>query len=50
LTCINTSGVTQFRLCFTKDDNNDLGADLLKIHSGSAGSNAPRLIIEYFIP
>jgi hypothetical protein len=50
LSYINTSGVTQFRLRFAKDDNNDLGADLLKIHSGSAGNNVPQLIVEYYVP
>ncbi|MBI3150564.1 MAG: DUF5123 domain-containing protein [Chloroflexi bacterium] len=48
---INLNGVTQFRLRFAKDDNNDLGADFLKIYSGNAGvSNRPQLIIEYYVP
>jgi hypothetical protein len=51
LTYINTSGVMQFRLCFAKDDNNDKGADYLKIFSGNAGAaNRPQLIIEYHVP
>jgi Zn-dependent metalloprotease len=44
----NLGGVTQFRLRFSKDDNNDFGADFLKLYSGNAGAaNRPQLIIEY---
>jgi hypothetical protein len=44
----NLGGVTQFRLRFSKDDNNDSGADFLKLYSGNAGAaNRPQLIIEY---
>jgi Tol biopolymer transport system component len=51
LTYINTSGVTQFRLRFAKDDNNDFDADFLKIHSGNASeANRPQLIVEYYVP
>jgi hypothetical protein len=47
---INRDGVTQFRLRFSKDDNNDFGADFLKIYSGDADeANRPQLIIEYSI-
>jgi hypothetical protein len=48
---INAGGVTQFRLRFGKDDNNDFGADYLKIFSGNATLDAdrPLLIIEYYI-
>ncbi len=48
---INLLGVTQFRLRFAKDDNNDNGADFLKIYSGNAGAaNRPQLVIEYYVP
>jgi thermitase len=48
---INKSGITQLRLRFVKDDNNDFGADYLKIYSGDAGAaNRPQLIIEYYVP
>ncbi len=48
---INLTGVTQFRLRFSKDDNNDFGADYLKIYSGEADVAAqPQLIIEYYLP
>ncbi|MEK6754199.1 MAG: DNRLRE domain-containing protein [Chloroflexota bacterium] len=48
---INLTGTTQFRLRFTTDDNNDLGADYFTFSSGDAGAaNRPQLIIEYFIP
>jgi predicted outer membrane repeat protein len=44
-------GVTQFRLRFSKDDNNDFGADFLKLYSGNATTEAdrPQLIIEYYV-
>jgi len=48
---INLSGVTQFRLRFAKDDNDDFGADFLKIYSGNAAvAVKPQLIIEYYVP
>jgi hypothetical protein len=48
---INTAGVTQFRLRFKLDDNNDFGADFLKIYSGDANeANRPQLIVEYELP
>ena len=48
---LNFGGVTQFRLRFTKDDNNDFGADYLKLYSGNAlEADRPQLIIEYYIP
>jgi hypothetical protein len=48
---INLDGLTQFRLRFKKDDNNDFGADFLKIFSGDAAeADRPQLIVEYFIP
>ena len=51
-TYVNLSGVTQVRLRFSKDDNNDLGADFLKIYSGNAYLEAdrPQLVIEYYVP
>jgi hypothetical protein len=51
LGAINPNGMTQFRLRFAKDDNNDFGADILKIFSGnSTPANRPQLLIEYYIP
>jgi hypothetical protein len=48
---INLGGVAQFRLRFTKDDNNDFGADFLKIFSGNVMEpDRPQLIIEYYVP
>jgi hypothetical protein len=48
---INPDGMTQFRLRFAKDDNNDFGADILKIFSGnSTEANRPQLLIEYHTP
>jgi hypothetical protein len=49
---INTTGKTQLRLSFTKDDNDDLGADYMFFYSGnySLSSAWPKLIIEYYVP
>ena len=48
---INKTGLTQFRLSFTQDDNNDLGSDYVKFYSGNGISgNRPQLIIKYFVP
>jgi hypothetical protein len=48
---INLTGVTQFRLRFALDDNNDLDADFLKIYSGNSDPvNQPQLIVEYYVP
>ncbi|MEN9562827.1 MAG: hypothetical protein RIR73_1071, partial [Chloroflexota bacterium] len=44
-------GITQFRLRFTIDDDNDAEADTLRIFSGDGeGNERPRLIVQYFIP
>jgi hypothetical protein len=48
---ISLTSATQFRLRFTKDDNNDFGTDILRIYSGSAAvANRPKLIIGYYVP
>jgi len=49
---INLTGVTQFRLRFALDDNNDDGADYLKFYSGnySSVSLRPLLVIQYYVP
>ncbi len=45
------SGLTQIRLRFKLDDNNNATANFLKLYSGNAGAaNRPQLIIEYYIP
>jgi len=45
---VNLTGKTQFRLRFQKDDNDDAGADYLKIYSGNApAASRPQLIVEY---
>jgi hypothetical protein len=45
------SGLTQLRLRFKLDDNNDTIANILSIFSGNAGaSSRPQLIVEYYIP
>jgi hypothetical protein len=45
---INKLGVTQVRLRFQLDDNDDLSADYLKFYSGNAAAaNRPQVIIQY---
>jgi hypothetical protein len=50
-TYINKAGTTQFRLRFTKDDNNNHTADYLKLYSGNApAASQPVLVIQYYVP
>jgi len=44
---VNKYGVTQFRLLFSKDDDEDLKADYVKFFSGNSATDLPRLIISY---
>jgi len=47
---INLEGVTQFRLRFTTDDNNDFGNDYLQIYTGNAlDTDRPQLVIEFYL-
>ena len=49
---INKASVTQLRLRFTKDDNNDNGADFLRFFSADSTiiSDYPVLEVRYYIP
>jgi hypothetical protein len=47
---INLNGVTQFRLRFAKDDNNNKVADYISFYSGDDPTNPPQLIVEYTTP
>ena len=48
---VNRTGITQFRLCFQLDDDNDAVADFLGFYSGNAiAANRPVLVIEYYVP
>ncbi len=48
---INTLGVSQFRIMFTKDDDDDLIADYVKFFSGnSVVENQPELLLTYWVP
>lgn len=49
---INTIGLTQFRLRFNKDDNEDGAADYWRFFSGNyaTASLRPTLVIEYYVP
>lgn len=45
------SGLSQIRLRFKLDDNNNAVANFIKLYSGNAGAaNRPQLIIEYYVP
>jgi hypothetical protein len=45
------SGLTQIRLRFQLDDNNNAIANYLSLYSGNAGAaSRPQLIIEYYVP
>jgi hypothetical protein len=48
---INLFGVTQFRLRYQLDDNDDLGNDYLKFFSGNQSSQGdrPQLLVEYYV-
>lgn len=49
---INKTGVTQMRLAFQLDDNDDLSPDYLSFDSGDAEDQAlrPHLMVEYYVP
>jgi predicted outer membrane repeat protein len=49
---VNLAGLTQFRLYFKLDDDNDLAADYLAFYSGNASmaSLRPKLVITYYLP
>lgn len=48
---VNKYGVTQFRLRFELDDNDDMGADYLKLYSGNAAeAYRPVLTVTYYLP
>jgi hypothetical protein len=48
---INKTGVTQIRLRFSRDDNDDMGADYLSYYCGNAtAANRPLLAVIYTLP
>jgi len=49
---VNRYGITQFRLRFQIDDNDDRGYDYLKFYSGNYSNLAdrPQLVVEYYLP
>ncbi|MGE5250941.1 MAG: hypothetical protein ACM3QS_12115, partial [Bacteroidota bacterium] len=49
---INKVGLTQFRLRFALDDNDDMSPDYLKFYSGNYATAVyrPTLIITYYAP
>jgi hypothetical protein len=48
---INLQGVTQMRLRFALDDNDDLGEDLISFYSGNYDQQGerPRLLVEFYL-
>ncbi len=50
LNYINRAGLTQLRLRFATDDNNNHLADYMNFLSGDAASGMPQLIITYTLP
>jgi hypothetical protein len=48
---VHRGGLTQLRLRFQVDDDNDAVADLLRFYSGNApAASRPVLLIEYYVP
>ena len=47
---MNKTGLTQLRLAFQLDDNNDNSADYLAFYSGNNTSYKPVLQVYYYIP
>ena len=47
----SNSGLTQMRLSFKMDDNNDSVANYLRLYSGDASIDVrPQLVVEYYVP
>lgn len=48
---INTNGVTQFRLRFAQDTNNDQISNAINFYSGdAAAADRPQLVVYYYVP
>jgi hypothetical protein len=47
---LSKASITQFRLYFAKDDNNNLRADSMNFVSGNSASDKPQLVIVYSLP
>jgi hypothetical protein len=51
LPLVSRTGSTQFRLFFSKDDNDDRNADSIRFYSGnSTSANIPQLTVTYYLP
>jgi hypothetical protein len=51
LALVNKAGITQFRLSFSRDEDDDLNADTVEFYSGnSLSAYMPQLIVTYYIP
>jgi thermitase len=48
---VNRTGVSQIRLYFSVDDNNNNIADFIRFYSGNAAAgDRPKLVIQYYVP
>ena len=47
---INKTGLTQLRLRFSLDDNNNSVANTISLYSGNSSANAPALTVNYYLP
>jgi hypothetical protein len=48
---VNRTGITQLRLYFSVDDNNNNIADFIRFYSGNASAgNRPKFLITYYVP
>lgn len=49
---VNLTGITQIRLAFQLDDNDNMAPDYLSFHSGDTSliSDRPHLVVKYYIP
>lgn len=47
---VENSGLTQFRLRFQLDDNNNAISNYINFYSGNSTTNKPMLTIQYYVP
>ena len=50
LSKISRTASTQFRLRFTKDDNDNHAANRINFISGNAAADKPQLVVNYYVP
>jgi hypothetical protein len=47
---VNKTGMTQFRLRFFRDDDDDMRADVIRFFSGNAAAAYRPVLIVYYLP